>query len=805
MYLHFVKMAFRNQLKNKLFSIVNIFGLAIGIAVSVLIINYVSFEFSFDRMHSKRDRIYRVESQFYEGSQLTDDWGTSSFGYGSAISNELTGIEDYARVGVQNTEQTVIYHEKRIRESGIAYTGPGFLSVFDFKLKAGSPDDQFRRPNTVVLTESAARNFFPDEDPIGKLLTFASGSNFQECEVTGVMADFPANSHIHFNYLISYETLPDWMKEFWFLHEAYTYLLLEPGKNPADIEAAFPELAEKYNGDVVLSNKTWAVKLTPLTGIHLTPQKQYERETKGNRRSLYTLIVIAIVILLTAWINYINLATARSMERARDVGVRKVSGAMQIQLIRQYLAESWLVNLTAMLLAALLVLLFKPLFDELTGENIGFFLFREPLFWMSTFGVLLLGVFLSGFYPAFVMTRVKPAVILKGNYFNSGSAGTMRRTLVVFQFAAALFLICGTFIVYKQVQFMQQQNLGVNINQTIVLKFPVSRENLGETVARFAENLKEAPAVSAVTVTGAVPGMEVAYYASNRLQGAAADQYRLYEMLSVDYDFFDTFKLELAAGRPFQRGFGNDFTSVVVNEAALTSLGIGSADDAIGKNVLLESVNEPARIIGVTKNWHQRGLNNDFTPIIFVMNGRISWVPAKYIAVKAEAGNYESALQVLEQQWKSYFPQASFDYFFLDQYFDSQYKSDRRFGRIVSVFTGLAFFISMLGLWALAAFTASKKIKEVGVRKVLGANKHHIFFLFSREILILILIALTIATPLSIWVMSNWLSNFAFRTGISFWIYTVGGLMTIAIALVTISWQSWRAAVRNPVEALRYE
>jgi len=805
MYLHFVKMAFRNQLKNKLFSLVNILGLALGIAVSVLIINYVSFEFSFDRMHSKRDRIYRVESQFYEGDQLTDDWGTSSFGYGKAIADELSGVEDYVRIGVQNPEQTVIYHEKRLRETGIAYTGASFFSVFDFKLKEGDPNDQLARPNTVVITESAARNFFPNENPIGKLLTFASGSSFQECEVTGVLEDFPLNSHVRFNYLISYATLPDWMREFWLLHEAYTYLLLAPGKNPKDIEAGFPAVADKYRPNDVLSNKIWSAKLTPLTNIHLTPQKQYERETKGNRRSLYTLIVIAIVILLTAWINYINLTTARSMERAKDVGVRKVSGAHRIQLIRQYLAESWLVNLSAVVLASLLIFILKPLFDDLTGEPIGFFIFHEPVFWLSSGAVLLLGVFLSGFYPAFVMTRVKPAIILKGNYFNSGSAGTMRRVLVVFQFAAALFLICGTFIVYKQVRFMQRQELGVNIDRTIVLKFPVSRENVNDAVARFAENLREKQVFSSVTVTDAVPGMEVAYYASNRLQGAPADQYRLYEMMSVDYDFFETFQLEMAAGRFFQRGFGNEPANLLVNEASLPLLGIATAKEAIGQMVLLEGEAEPVKIIGVVKNWHQRGLSNSYTPIMFVLNGRLAWVPLKYIALKTNSADYDSAVQLIKDRWNAYFPQASFDYFFLDQFFDNQYKADRRFGRIVSVFTGLAFLISMLGLWALAAFTASKKVKEVGVRKVLGANKHHIFYLFSREILLLILVALLIATPLSIWVMNNWLANFAFRTGISYWIYAVGGLLTILVALATISWQSWRAAVRNPVEALRYE
>jgi putative ABC transport system permease protein len=805
MFEYYFKMALRNQAKNKVFSIINVLGLSIGLAVSVLIINYVSFEFSFDKMHAKKDRIYRVESRFYEGNQLTDDWATSSFGYGSAISKEMTGVDDFVRIGVQNTEQTVSYQEKRSRETGIAYSGSSFFSVFDFKLKEGAVDDQLKRPNTVVITEDVARRFFKDENPIGKLLTFATGTNFANYEVTGVLEDFPQNSHIRFNYLISYETLPNFIKEFWYFHEAYTYLLLSPGKDPKEIEAQFPAMAEKYKSGDALKNKKWAVTLVPLDKIHLNPQKQYEKEIKGNERSLITLIIIAFVILLTAWINYINLTTARAMERAKDVGVRKVAGAFRSQLIRQYLIESGLVNLSAIILAMVLVLILKPAFNQIIGVNIGLFVLKQPVFWISAVGVLLAGIFLSGFYPAFIMTKVKPSIILKGNYFNSGSAGTTRRVLVVFQFAASLFLICGTFIVYKQVKFMQEQDLGVNINQTIILKYPVNRTNLNNQVALFAENLKQENSISSVTLSGAVPGMEVAFFASNQLQGNSTDQSRLYEMLTVDDQFVETFGFKLMAGRSFQKGFGNEREHLLINEAAMENLGIRNAEDAIGKKVMLEGEAQPVTIIGVVKNWHQRGLGNAYTPVMFVQNGRLGWIGPRFIAIKSAGNNYDAMLNLVKSRWQSYFPEASFDYFFLDSFFDNQYKTDKRFGQIVGIFTALAFFISGLGLWALAAFTASKKIKEVGVRKVLGAQTGNIVFLFSKEIIVLILIALAISTPISILVMKNWLMNYAFRTDISLWIYALGGTITIAIAMLTIGWQSWKAAVRNPVDALRYE
>jgi putative ABC transport system permease protein len=805
MFKHYLKIALRNQLKSRFFSVINITGLAIGMAVSILILNYVIFEFSFDKMHSKRNRIYRVESRFYEGNVLTDDWATSSFGYGSAISREMTGIEDFVRIGVQNPEQTVSYKDEKLRETGIAYSGSSFFKVFDFKLKKGAANDQLVRPRTVVITETAARRFFKDEDPLGKVLTFATGTNFVGCEVTGIIEDFPQNSHIRFNYIISYETLPNYMKEFWYLHEAYTYLLLSPGINPANIEAGFPALAEKYKTLDALRNKVWAIKLVPLESIHLNPQKQYEKEIKGNKNSLITLIVIAVVILLTAWINYINLTTARSMERVKDIGLRKVAGASQKELTSQFITESWLVNLTSAFLAIIFVLILEKVFNRIIGENIGLFILTQLKFWLFAIGFITAGIIISGFYPAFIMSRIKPAGIIKTNYFTSGSAGITRQILVIFQFAAAIILICGTFIIYKQVKFMEKQDLGVKIDQTIVLKYPVSREGLNQKINLFAENLETESFVESVSLTGSVPGMEIAYFASNRLQGEGSEQHRLYEMLTVDEDFIGAFGFKLLAGRGFQQVFGNERGSILVNETAMLYLNINKPEDAIGRKVLLEGENEPVTIIGVVQNWHQRGLGNAYTPIMIIRNGRLRWVPPRFFAIKTTGNQNEDMIRAINDKWNSYFPEASFDYFYLDQYFDNQYRTDRRFGKIVAIFTALAFFISILGLWALTAHSVSKKVKDAGIRKIHGAHSLDIIYYFSREILILILIAFIIAVPVSLVVMKNWLLNYAFRTDIDLWIYVAGVIITLVIAMITVAWQSWRVATRNPVEALRYE
>jgi putative ABC transport system permease protein len=803
---NYFRIAWRSLLKHKAFSFINILGLATGMAVAYCIMNYVGYEFSYDNFHHKKDYIYRVESRFYEGNNLTDDWATSSFGYGSAMKKEIPGIEEVVRISIHDAEQVVRYNDIKIRENSIVYTEPSFFNVFDFTLLQGDRYTALNKANSVVVTQSAARQFFGNENPMGKILRFAKEDKFVDCAVTGVLQDFPANSHIRFNYLVAYEGLPVWMKDFWYLHEVYTYVVLKPGASVAAIENAFPALAEKYKTADALRNKKWAITLVPLKDIHLNPQKANEIETKGNRISLVTLAVIAFIILITAWINYINLTTARSLERATEVGIRKVAGAMRLQLIGQFLVESFIVNAIALVLAAIIIRVSHPFFDQLTGKDISIvFLFSNPLFWILLPATMLAGIFLSAFYPAFVLSAIKPALILKGKYTHSASGNRVQKGLVVFQFSAALFLMIGMFIIQKQLTFMHQQDLGVNISQTIVMKYPVSAANLRVNVQQFAEKCKTLPGVKAVTVAGSVPGIEVAKFASNTLAGSAGTAARLYEMLTVDYDYTDMFGLQMAAGRSFKRNFGDDINNMLVNESCLQQLGFAHASDAINAKVMLEGQKEPTTIIGVVKNWHQRGLDNMYTPIMFILNGKISWVPPQYIAVKIPGQYPAAAVASLHAEWKNYFPESSFDSFFLDGFFDQQYKADTRFSRVIGFFTVMAFFITILGLWALSAYTATKKVKEIGIRKVFGAGNRHILLLFSKSIVGLVALAFVIAVPLSYIIMRQWLNNFAFRTGISLWLYFLAGIIALLIVFITVLWQSMLVTVQNPAKSLRTE
>jgi putative ABC transport system permease protein len=805
MFKNYCKTAWRNMMKQKLFTVINIAGLALGTATAFLIMNYVSYEFSYDNFHQKKDRIYRVESRFFEGGQLTDDWGTSTFGYGSAMKKEFPEIEDFVRVSIHKTEQVVRYKDIKIRENKITYTEPSFFRVFDFKLIEGDRTTALNQPNTVVITQSAAKRFFPNEPAMGKVLRFATGDKYVDCAVTGVMENFPANSHINFDYLISYEGLPVWMKDFWYLHEAYTYVLLQPGATTKKIEDGFPQMAEKYKTMDALRSKRWAVTLVPLSKIHLNPQKAYEREVKGNKTSLVTLMVIALLILLSAWINYINLVTARSMERAKEVGIRKVIGATRSQLIKQYFIESAIANIVALLFAVIIIYFSYPFFTWLTGKDIGIYLFNKPVFWISLFVLIITGIFVAAYYPAMVLSALKPASVLKGKFANSQPGNLLQKLLLIFQFSAALFLVVGMFVVQRQLKYMHRQNLGVDIEQTIVMKYPVSIANLAISVEQFVEKLQSFSQVKSVTAAGSVPGLEVAKFASNTVFGSSDKAARLYEMLTVDYNYFNTFNLQLIAGRSFSKGFGDEKNTILVNEESLKQLGFANAKDAIGKKVLLEGEKYPVDIVGVVKNWHQRGLGNTYTPIMFILNGRIDWVPAQYIAVKISGNDMAASMNLLKNNWNNYFPESSFDAFFLDSFYNEQYIADVHFEKVAGFFTALAIFITMLGLWALSSYTAVKKTKEIGIRKVYGAGVKDILLLFSKKMLLIFVIAFLITVPVSWFVMNEWLNGFAFHTNISLLIYVLGGLAIVTVSLLTVIWQSWSVAMQTPVKSLRTE
>lgn len=802
---NYLLLAYRNLMKRKWFTVINICGLAIGMAVAILILNYVSFENSYDEIHQNSDRIYRVESQFFQGDVLTDDWATASFGYASAMKKHIAGIEDFVRIDLTGTQRIVNYKDRKFRENKVVITEPSFFSVFSFDLIEGDPDEVLKGANKVVITPKIAKKYFGNENPIGKLLTIRSSYRTLNCEVSGIIKEMPKNVHFDYEILISWETLPNWKKDFWYLHETYSYVLLSPNADPKQIEDSFPQMAEKYKTEEALRNKTWGVKLNPLTDIHLTPQKQYEREAKGNEKAITTLIIVALAILIIAWINYINLTTARSLERAKEVGVRKVSGAFRKQLIIQFMMESLMVNMISFIIASIFVIIALPLFGQLIGKHISFLIFQELLFWIVLSITFLAGLVLSGFYPAFVLSSVKPVNILKGKYVHSKTANTVRKTLVITQFAASLVLICGSTIVYEQLRFMQNQPLGVDINQTMAINFPGHTEGLQQKLPAFLKELKQMPTVENVSMSNAIPGMEVATFLSNHRADDPVKQNKLYEMLSVDFNYIDTYDLKMVAGRAFSKEFENDVNRIVINESAVGYLGFKNNEEALGKKVMLEGQDRSVEILGVVKNYHQQGLNKSYTPIMLIMYNRIGWLAPKYISVKLAQGNTLQATNMIKEKWQTFFPKSTFDHFFVDQYYNQQYQQDRRFAYVFGLFAILAIFIACLGLWALSLFSGLLRMKEMGVRKVLGATTNNLFYSLSKEFVFLISTAIVIGLPLSLIIMNNWLSNYAFRTQMKWWFFVLPVILVGLIAFLTISWQTIKTARSNPTESLCYE
>lgn len=804
---NYLLLTFRNLGRHKLFTAVNVISLAVGMAVALLILNYVVFERSYDSMHPDKERVYRVEAQFYEGNTLTDDWATSSYGYGPAMKQNIPGVEQVVRFDINNTEQIVRYGDRQYRENSITSVDPSMFEMFGFRLREGDPANALEGPNKVVITPYAAAKYFPGEDPMGKTLRFNSQNGELNCEVTGVLEEMPRNSQIQFDFFISWKTLPKWLDNYWYRHEVYTYARLAPGMDPRKVEEAFTTMSETYKTEAALKNKTWKVVLNPVEEVHLTPWKQYEREAKGSKSTITTLILVALAILAIAWINYINLTTARSLERAREVGIRKVSGGTKRQLITQFMLESTFINLVALLLAVGLVSLFSPLFNQLIGKQIGFVMLGQPMFWLAAAGTFVVGVVLSGFYPAFIISNVKPSEVLKGKYTHTGKAGLVRKCLVVLQFTASLVLIAGTFTVDRQLAYMRSQPLGIDIQRVFAIKYPGAMKDLPERMEAYKRELKALKGVEEVATSNAVPGMEVAAFFSNHLTSDATMQNRLYEMLVTDYDFIDTYGLEVVAGRGFGEEFTGDENRMVINEAAARNLGFTTPEEALGQKVTVETREDsPMEIVGVVADYHQQGLGNAYTPIMMVRESAIGWMAQKFVSVSfSEDAPISDILREAEAKWKRFFIESTFDSFFVDQFYDKQYNADSRFGAVFALFSGLALFIAIVGLWILTLFAANNRRKEMGVRKVFGATGFNLFRNLSSEFMWLVMAAVVIGVPLAWYVMDGWLSGYPFRVGMVWWLFAVPVAVIVAVTLATVGSRILITLRSNPIRSLKAE
>ena len=807
MFRNYLKTALRNLLRGKVSTIINILGLGLGLAAFIGIGAYVRYERSYDRMLIPPEQtIYRVESQFYKGGQLTDDWATSTNGYALALKKHFPEVADYTRIDWSNSERVVRRGNIRFREAHICFADSNFFSFFPYTWLHGDKTTALREVNSIVISASAAKKYFGNTDPIGQKLEIIMVSTSFPCTVTGVFDDPPANSTMQFSMLLSWAMQSDWKKKTWYVHESYTFLKLVPGASPALVEAGFPAVAEGYKNGPAMKDSKWGITLVPLQNIHLQPVKPNEIEVKGNRHAVEFLNVLAYVILLIACINYINLSTARALQRAKEVGMRKVSGARPWQLIGQFLLESLLLGLPALVLGVVLAALASVVLPRWLGSDRNYSAMAHGVFWGRVGLVYLGAVMLSGLYPALVMTRFQPITVLKGRYSFSRGGILLRRGLVVFQFVLGFLLIAGTLAVYRQLLYMRNQDAGVRVEQTLVIKAPVSATGYAEKTTALSSRLQGLSGVSGVTLSGAVPGREVGEFLANRRFGADKNEERLYEMLKVDFDFLRIYKPQLIAGRGFDPTRPADSTGLVLNESAVRSLGFGSPEAALGQQVWLEA--NPGRtdkVIGVIRDYHQQGLQTAYTPLILFMDPAYPWVPVQYYSLKLDTRDMARMVDGVRRVWSDVFPESSFDYFFLDEFYDRQYQDDRQFARVTTLFSALAIFIGLIGLLGLTAHAAARRTREIGIRKVLGASAAGIMGLLSLDLIRLLVVASLLAFPISWWTIHQWMQGYAFRAPLSWWLLVAPVPVLLIVTFGTTSWLSWRAARVNPVESLRSE
>lgn len=814
MIFNYFKLAFRNLTKRKGYSLLNIAGLAIGIACCLLIFQYVAYERSFDSFPDKANQIVRLRLDSYQQGKLSWKSATIYPAFGPTMKKDFPEVEDFCRL--IDADLLLSNDEKQIKFSELKgyYADPSFLRMFDVQLSKGNPKTALDGPDKLLLSESMAKKYFGNEEPLGKRLVFRDPSYTRTFEVTGIFKEFPSNSHLVINHLASYATLASVVRQggdttnatetSWGWYDFYTYLQLKPNTDLKKFESKFPAFCDKYinNSEWYKANNVVAeIHLLPLRDIHLYSNYNQEAEVNGNGQSVSFLFLIAFLIIGIAWINYINLATARSLERAREVGVRKVAGAVKRNLIIQFMVESFLLNLVALVVAVAIVFLLTPWFNELTGKTGNAGLSATSKYWWL-FGLMFIcGSILSGLYPAFVLSGFKPVSVLKGLFKNTAGGQVLRKGLIITQFATSVILIAGTIIVFQQVSYMRHQNLGVNINQTLVLDGAGSLpDSLYQNVFQpFKTELSRVTGVMNVSSSTSVMGKEIYWTnSSKRLSTGAKGSVTLYN-IGVDYDFVPSFDLKVISGRNFSKDFPTDEKGVLLNEAAARLLGFEDFSKAI--NEKFQSRRDTVTLLGIVSNYHHQGLQKSIDPMIFrlVPNARGAY------SIKIKTGDVQGTVSSVQKTWAKFFPADPFNYYFLDELFDQQYRADQRFGKVFGLFAFLAIIIACFGLLGLSAYNVLQRTKEIGIRKVLGASVPNVLYILTKDFVVLVLVAFVIAIPVTWWIMYNWLEDFAYRINIQIWVFGVAGLLALLIAVFTISFQAMKVAISNPVKSLRTE
>jgi putative ABC transport system permease protein len=808
----FFKVAWRNLTRNRTYSFINIIGLAIGLACFILISLFVTDELSFDRFNEKADRIYRINTMLRMGGSEVN-MAQASDPMGAALKKDYPQIEEFTRIYASSGSRLVRKGNEYIDENRVAYVDSTFFDVFTFPALRGNTHTALNDPNSVVITESTAKKYFGNIDVLGKYVE-TTENNSTLYKITAVIKDMPTNSHFHYDFLFSMDNAPyNFGNYLSFNHSIY--LLLKKGADYRDIEKKFPDFIDRYllpQAKQVMDIKSMKdfenagnllrFSLTPLLNIHLHSGLSYELGTNGNIQYVYIFSAVAIFILLLACVNFVNLSTARSMKRAREVGVRKVLGTTKGNLIRQFISESSMTVLLSSVVAIALVILFLQPFNQLASKSISLSALLEPKILLVLILLPVVVSLVAGSYPAFFLSSFKPVNVLKGKLATGSHKSIVRSSLVVFQFATSIILIIATITVYKQLNFIQNKNIGFNRDQVLVID---GTGTLGHNTDAFKHEVSKLPGVMGSTYSGYLP-----VSASGRSDNTYSKEAVLtptnslnMQAWNVDYDYIPTLGMQMIKGRNFSREFGTDSSALIVNETAASLFGLGP--DPIGKKLYTLEPFPSTKVIamtviGVVKNFNFESLRQNIGPLCFTL-GAANWSTA----FRIKAADASNIVHQAESKWKSMSSGTRFSYRFLDDSFNNMYIAEQRMGTLAMIFATLAIVIACLGLFGLATFMAEQRTKEIGVRKVLGASVKNIVVMLSEDFLKLIAIAAVFAFPVAWWSMHTWLQDFAYRINIGWWIFAVAGLTAMLIALFTISFQAIRSALANPVKSLRTE
>ncbi|QHV94472.1 ABC transporter permease [Spirosoma endbachense] len=802
---NYLKIAWRNLVLHKAFTAINIIGLAIGLATCLLIVLFVLDELSYDRYHAKADRIFRVNIHGQVGGKEINT-APVSVPVGPALVRDYSGVEATTRFDQEGT--FIVKHNRdSFKEEHVVFADSNFFDVFSIPLLKGNPKTVLTEPNTIVLTETIAKKYFGEQDPIGQTLTLGTRGLFR---VTGVCQDVPSNTHFHYDMFGSMRSIE--LRNTWLSSGAYTYVVLRPGYSIDDLRAKMPELVKKHIGSEIQAlfgisldeftrkGDRFGFGFQPITDIHLHSDLEAEIESNSDVKYIYIFSIIAVFILLVACINFMNLSTAGSAGRAKEVGIRKVLGSVQQQLIGQFLSESVLITFMALVVALSIVAIVLPSFNQLAGKQFGYNALTSG--WMLAGIVLtclLIGL-LAGSYPAFFLSAFKPVSVLKGQMRAGFRSGWLRNTLVTTQFVVSIGMIIGTLVVYRQLYFIQNKKVGFDKDQVLILHDTYS---LGPKGKAFRAELAKLAQVINATQAGYLPA-GVSNSGNDGFQpdnGSAQAAIYREKTYYIDENYLPTLGINLAQGRNFSKAFPSDSAAILINEAAAKRFGW---KNPIGQRLWTVGNGSPESrrlytIVGVVKNFHFESMHQHIAPLVMFYG-------ADYyqMALRVRTTDMPGLLKTLEQKWKAQ-TDNPFAYSFLNERFNRIYQSEQRVGQLFGIFASLTVIISCLGLFGLAMFTAQQRTKEIGVRKVLGASVTSVVALLSKDFLKLVLVAIVIATPLAWYAMSRWLQDFAYKIDIEWWVFVLAAFLAIGIALLTVSFQSIKAALMNPVQSLRSE